>query len=68
MPEYLCNGYDCECGQRVIVIRQDRSKPKYPSPGPGYTLTLQCPTCGKARLLTAQDIQELPHVWIHKEP
>jgi len=31
MTEYLCNGFECECGARVRVCRNDRSKPMPPS-------------------------------------
>ncbi len=34
MAEYLCNGYECECGTRVMVCHNDRSKPM--PDGKGY--------------------------------
>ncbi len=65
MTEYLCNGYICECGTRVRVCHNDRSKPM--PAGEGYLgANIACPVCGRGRWLTWKDIMALPLTWIEK--
>jgi hypothetical protein len=67
MAEYLCNGYECECGTRVMVCHNDRSKPM--PDGKGYMgSVITCPKCGKSRWVTWKDIMALPLVWIEQGP
>jgi len=63
MTKFFCNGYTCDCGQRVMVIRWAKDKPTPPEPLPGYQLTIKCAHCPRSRVLTWQEILDLPLVW-----
>ena len=63
MAEYLCNGYNCECGTRVKVTSWDRSVPKPEDPGPYYVAIVACRECGKTRSLRWKDVVDLPLIW-----
>jgi len=66
MTEYLCNGYECECGARLKVCSHDRSKPMLPDPGSGYLAVVTCPQCGRSQSLNWKQIMALPLIWIER--
>jgi hypothetical protein len=67
VTDYLCNGYECECGARIRVCHNDRSKPM--PHGRGYVGgNFVCTGCGRSRWLTWKDIMALPLVWTEEGP
>ena len=63
VTEYLCNGYDCDCGAWVKVISLDWFLPITAIPD---FIASACESCGRTRVLGAAAIKKLPLVWIEQ--
>jgi hypothetical protein len=68
MPEYFCNGYYCECGTLVGVMKREVSTmAEITNPSGQIGLAMPCPKCGRERRLTYEEMLALPEKWILKE-
>ena len=69
MTEYFCNGYYCECGQKVGVMRREVSTMADPGANPHgqVGVLIECPNCSRTRWLTHEEMLALPEKWILEE-
>ena len=67
VAEFLCSGYDCECGNRVTACSFDRSLPMPKNPGSDYLTVVSCSHCFKPRVLNWNELMNMPRVWIERK-
>jgi hypothetical protein len=64
VAEFLCSGYDCDCGTRVTACRFDGSLPLPKSPSPDYLTVVSCSHCFRTRALNWNQLMNTPRVWV----